>query len=67
MNFILSDEQKKQASEWLQKHYEECPVKYCGAIGGPITWKFTPTSIGVVTVIVCACGAKVDISDYDDW
>jgi TnpA family transposase len=65
--FSLSEDQNKQASEWLTAHRKECRIKYGGAIGGTITWEFTPTSIGLIVVIVCACGAKCDISNYDDW
>lgn len=36
-----------------------------GAIGGAYTWEFTPTSLGTVTVVRCACGEGIDVTDYD--
>lgn len=37
------------------------------AIGGRETFSFTPTSVGVVVKISCACGEEKDLSDYDSW
>ena len=31
------------------------------AIGGGYEYRFTPTSIGMLTEIRCACGAKLDV------
>lgn len=67
MSFDLSGEQRKQVEEWRSLHQQECPITYGGAIGGKYTWQFTPTSLGIVIKIVCACGGSVDVSDYDMW
>jgi hypothetical protein len=38
-----------------------------GAAGGAITYTFTPTMIGLVIKVQCACGAEEDVTDYDEW
>ncbi len=35
-----------------------------GAIGGSLTYCFTPTTLGVVAEVKCACGKKIDLTDY---
>lgn len=43
-----------QCSHNIEKHGEA--VRYAGAIGGELTYEFTPTSIGIVGVVKCTCG-----------
>lgn len=72
-----SSEQEKsmvleQRAEILREKYEQflnhqCPLVYCGAIGGKITYSFTSTSLGTVCKATCACGHKEDLSDYQQW
>lgn len=48
-------------------HY---PVKlpYYGAIGGGITFTFTPNGIGMYCRVTEAItGESIDLSDYDNW
>lgn len=41
---------------------------YYGAIGGQLTYSFSPNSIGVsATVKHSGTGATLDVSDYDNW
>lgn len=44
---------------------------YLGAIGGALTYEFTPTGLGVVTrVTFCKsmpAEATIDLTDYDEW
>lgn len=63
--FTLTDEQKKRAIEWEPTH--GCTIKNHGAIGGATTYKFTPTSVGVIQVVTCACGGELDLTEYDLW
>jgi hypothetical protein len=49
----------------FSKH--KCALRYHGAIGGALTYSFTPTSLGVVIKAKCACGKEVDVSDYEGW
>ena len=69
--YYLSKEQREVAKEWIKKHNAERHIlpgekyRYAGACGGAFTWCFTSTSLGVVSVLECACGERIDVSDYD--
>ena len=71
MKFELTEEQQKKYKEWADTH--ECPyrtqdeLRYVGAIGGADVFCFTPTGLGVITKVKCACGAEIDLTDYDLW
>ena len=38
-----------------------------GAIGGAITYEFTPTSLSTIVKLRCACGKIEDITDYEGF
>lgn len=43
-------------------------VPYYGAIGGALTFAFTPTSLGVVVKVTHGgTGAELDVTEYDLW
>jgi hypothetical protein len=43
-------------------------VAYTGVSGGALTYKFTPTSLGTVVVVVFELtGEELDLTDYDMW
>ena len=71
MKFELTEEQQKKYEEWASTH--ECPyrtqgeLRYVGAIGGADAFCFTPTGLGIITVVKCACGAEINLTDYDLW
>lgn len=41
-------------------------VPYAGAIGGDVTYSFTPTSLGTV-IKVESWGRVLDLTEYDMW
>ena len=48
-------------------HWED-GQPYGGAIGGGVTYSFTPTSLGVVVKVKEAhTGKELDLTDYDSW
>ena len=66
--FTITDDQEARIKDWQENH--ECKFRnkewggrYVGAIGGADTYRFTPTSIGVIKSVECACGARLDFSD----
>lgn len=66
--FSLTDEQRKQVSEWWKNH--KCYKRYAGAIGGSMTYCFTPTGLGVVEIVKCSfpdCNEELNLTNYDDW
>lgn len=32
-----------------------------------VTYCFTPTHIGVSTIVKCDCGKEINITDYSKW
>lgn len=64
--FDLDKEESKRLREWDEAH--ECELKeYSGAIGGRLTYQFTPTGLGCVVKIICGCGEEIDVTDYGYW
>ena len=65
-HFLVSDEQEAKINGWLDNVVYPDGVPYQGAIGGGVTYEFTPTSIGTVFKVK-ANGKELDLSDYDSW
>jgi hypothetical protein len=67
--FTVSDDDQRKFAAWVEEHSKTCKMVkgYQGAIGGNWTYCFTPTSIGTVFKVECACGERVDLSDYNSW
>jgi hypothetical protein len=41
-------------------------IPYFGAIGGEVTFCFSPTGIGTIMIAKCA-GKEFDLTDYESW
>lgn len=67
MEFCLTEEEENKYRSWLKEHNKICPIKYSGAIGGKISFLFTPTSLGVITQVICSCREKINLTDYEGW
>ena len=69
--FNLTDKDYKKINEWREKHDKKCKLYMNdGAIGGRISYIFTPTSLGVICTVECACkseDSKIDLTDYENW
>lgn len=63
--FKISGEQSAKITDWLNKNWPN-GLPYGGAIGGHLTYSFTPTSIGIVTKVKCL-DKELDVSDYENW
>ncbi len=64
--FEFSDLEAASAIEWDKAH--ECSLKDDrGAIGGRLSYTFTPTSLGCIIKVKCGCGAELDLTAYDEW
>jgi hypothetical protein len=70
MTFELDEKETKEFKEWDENHKNTCkygdPMKQ-GAIGGRLTFSFTPTSIGCLVKIQCACGEEKDLTNTEGW
>lgn len=67
--FTATRLQVKRAKKWIERHDvkhidPKSGKREVGAIGGAYTWCFTPTSIGTILHIKCACGKKLDLTEY---
>jgi hypothetical protein len=73
--FTIDDKQTEQIEEWRKTH--DCELRtdthgidneiYVGAIGGAITYCFTPTGLGMCLVAKCACGKSINVTNFDNW
>lgn len=68
--FELYDDEKEKLREWLKEHDKKCvlavPMNQ-GAIGGRLTYCFTPTGLGAIVKVKCGCGSEVTLTNFDDW
>ena len=69
--FPISAEEEKRIKEWQDKHDAEVHglktlkerVSAGGCIGGRYSYEFVSTSIGVIGIVKCNCGAKFTFQD----
>ena len=69
--FPISAEEEKRIKEWQDKHDAEVHglktlkerVRAGGCIGGRYSYEFVRTSIGVIGIVKCNCGAKFTFQD----
>ena len=64
--FGITKEENKIITEWIKKHNltkHGSETVYYGAIGGGMTYIFTPTSIGTVCKVKCSCGEEFCFRD----
>ena len=67
MIFKLHEDDLKEYTNWLKEHRKVCDVYMKTAIGGELTYSFTPTGLGTITTVKCACGEELDLSHVEDW
>lgn len=61
-------EKEEEVLKWLSNHEcQFCHAENVGAIGGRLTYCFTPTGLGVICKIKCECGEEFDATDYESW
>lgn len=72
-NFSLSQSEYATYNNWMTQHNQTCKYNYknsgkiASAIGGRITFLFTPNSLGMCVEVKCACGEKIDVTDTSGW
>ncbi len=65
--FTLCDNEEAALARWRETHDPKCIYAHkSGAIGGALTFQFTPTSIGVLASVSCSCGAHETLTGLDD-
>lgn len=63
MKFELSKSQIDRISEWVKILKKEPN----SAIGGALTYQFTPTGLGLVVKAIWFDGSELDITEYENW
>lgn len=68
---IALEEQKKNPPDIPLDILKTCwdlGQPYSGAIGGSLSYTFTPTSLGTITTVKSSfTGEKIDLTDYSFW
>lgn len=70
IKFEMTDIEAREASNWIKEHNKTCVLikeNIHAAIGGAITYTFTPTSLGMACGVRCACGESHECTDVSDW
>ena len=62
--FELTYEESKKAIDWIKNHKKECKLS-SGTIGGRFSYSFTPTGLGPLPSVQCACGESETLTNYD--
>ena len=63
-HFVITTEEAIAITKWQRKHEKKC-VLPATAIGGRYTYCFTPTGIGDLMSVECACGKEKCFVDHD--
>lgn len=70
-NKIAVANQRKELPDpdlFIEEYYWEKGIPYAGAIGGGLSYIFTPTSIGTsVRVKSAFTNNELDVTDYGEW
>lgn len=69
---ILKEQlENPEVARWIITDEDGNQHPYMGAIGGGLTYEFTPTSLGTVTKVhhptVNGEVKTLDVTDYDSW
>ena len=64
---FLNIDQIKKFNEWNENHKNVCELHKKGAIGGRLTYCFTPTGLGTIIKVKCVCGSAIDLTNYETW
>jgi len=64
MSFVLNERETVRARDFMATH-DERHGKSLAAIGGRFNFEFHVTSVGNFCTVICSCGAKQDVTDYD--
>lgn len=60
----ITKEMHEVMAQWYQTHNNGiCASGYHGAIGGNVTFKITPTSIGNFIDVKCSCGEEISFDE----
>jgi hypothetical protein len=65
---IVAKQKKSSLANMIVSDEDGNELPYFGAIGGDVTYQFTPNSIGMAFVVIHgSTGQKLDLTDYESW
>lgn len=74
MFHLLNEDQAQKLAAWMQEQdtkvaaRQNRPDAYYGASGGAYTYKFTPTTLGLVIKVENGLTKEeIDLTEYDGW
>lgn len=70
IEFKIEEKEYKNYIKWILDHKDVCKIVNPlsqGAIGGALTYSFTPTNLGMIIKIKCSCGEEIDVTEYEHW
>ena len=67
MKFELTPEDMEKVMAFKKEQDEIRGSDNYGAIGGALTYLFTPTGLGDIIEVKHATGAVLDLTNVDDW
>ena len=68
ISFEITNEDELELKNWLDEHDKTCRFKERssqGAAGGRLTYSFSPTNIGTMRKVSCACGIETTLGLKD--
>lgn len=64
--FTLTSEQMEKFEKWRKKRNKKKGEVYVGAVGGAYEFVFIPTGIGTISLVRCADGGELNLTDEND-
>jgi hypothetical protein len=58
---------KEQDEKWIAARGADKGPFHFGAIGGSMTYSFTPTTLGTILKVTHCTGAELDVTNYNEW
>jgi hypothetical protein len=65
--YRLTWRELEAAQRFTERHRARHRKQTQAAIGGRFSYSFTPTGLGIIAAIHCACRKKLTLTDFSDW
>jgi hypothetical protein len=67
-DIVLKRQREDKDAHGFQQALNEHDIPYYGAIGGELTYCFTPTSLGDILIVKhSGTKAELDVTPYHEW
>jgi hypothetical protein len=65
--FTLSAAKMEKFDKWRKDKNKKKGEVYVGAAGGAYEFVFIPTGLGTITIVRCADGEEIDLTELEDF